>query len=172
MGGNLVSAQPIIPSFLPSGSYKSIITKMMFLRVAFLLQLVRLSQVEAQGCAETCPPINFGTPVPSLCEGDMATDFANIDREYETCHPVEGASFKLRDFMGPGRVTVISNFYIGCNAVSCVELDADAFFFLHCFPVTHKINKLSRDGEKQASSRMWHRNILTNMEIEPILSQV
>jgi len=72
--------------------------------------------VEAQGCASTCPPINFGSPVPSLCEGDLAPEFANIDRLYESCHPTDGETFAFRDFMGQGRVTVISNFYIGCNA--------------------------------------------------------
>lgn len=91
----------------------------MIMKFALLSQavaLLRLSSVsDAQGCAATCPPLNFGVPMPSLCEGDLAEDFANIDRVYETCHPVAGDSFRFRDFMGEGKVTVISNFYIGCN---------------------------------------------------------
>jgi hypothetical protein len=72
----------------------------MYLRAVVLLQLLGLSEVHAQGCAATCPPINYGSPVPSLCEGDMADSFANVDREYETCHPVAGNSFKFRDLQG------------------------------------------------------------------------
>ena len=55
--------------------------------------------------------------MPSLCENDLAEEFADIDRVYETCHPVAGDSFRFRDFMGEGKVTVISNFYIGCNGM-------------------------------------------------------
>lgn len=73
-------------------------------------------EVKAQFCTNTCPPMNFGTPVPSLCEGDLATEAsANIDTEYSVCHPYP-QNFRMSDFKGAGRVTVLSNVYIGCNA--------------------------------------------------------
>ena len=88
------------------------------LHVLFLLEAVLVStflspQVAAQGCSNTCPPINFGTPVPSLCEGDLATESsANVDKEYTVCHP-SPQTFRFTDFLGAGRVTVLSNVYIG-----------------------------------------------------------
>ena len=87
----------------------------LLLLVIFLIALVDV--VKGQGCANTCPPINFGTPVPSLCEGDLAAESsANIDKEYTVCHPTPD-TFRFTDFLGAGRVTVLSNVYIGCNAV-------------------------------------------------------
>ncbi|CAB9512318.1 expressed unknown protein [Seminavis robusta] len=85
---------------------------------SFLLFSLWVSQVSSQGCTNTCPPINFGTPVPSLCEGDLATEASTtsiIDKEYTVCHPAS-SKFRFRDFLGTGKVTVLSNFYIGCNA--------------------------------------------------------
>jgi len=73
--------------------------------------------VSSQGCTNTCPPINFGTVVPSLCEGESAEEKADVKKVYDVCHPSTGMkSFSFQDFKGSGRVTVISNFYIGCNA--------------------------------------------------------
>ncbi|CAB9511004.1 expressed unknown protein [Seminavis robusta] len=89
----------------------------MFVPLAAVVLLQVLGFANSQGgCGETCPPLNYGTPVPSLCEGDLAENYTNIDRVYETCHPTVGDTFMFRDFMGAGRVTVVSNFYIGCNA--------------------------------------------------------
>ena len=77
-------------------------------------------QVQAQGCTNTCPPINFGTPVPSLCEGDVATnsDLVDVTKSYSICHPTPPIlnKFQMADFIGAGRVTVLANFYVGCNA--------------------------------------------------------
>jgi len=84
-----------------------------FLLLIMLSALTR--DATSQGCTNICPPINFGTPVPSLCEGDSAEEKADVTKVYDVCHPSSG-SFSFQDFKGSGRVTVISNFYIGCNA--------------------------------------------------------
>jgi hypothetical protein len=84
----------------------------------FSLLLGKYGSVVGQGCSNTCPPINFGTPVPALCEGDLAESFADIEKVYSVCHPSNAATadFRLQDFKGPGRVTVLANYYTGCNA--------------------------------------------------------
>ena len=71
-----------------------------------------------QGCSNTCPPINFGAPVPALCEGDLADSFANVEKTYDVCYPLSGSTqdFRISDFRGSGRVTVFANYYTGCNA--------------------------------------------------------
>uniref|UniRef100_A0A7S3V7X4 SMP-30/Gluconolactonase/LRE-like region domain-containing protein n=1 Tax=Chaetoceros debilis TaxID=122233 RepID=A0A7S3V7X4_9STRA len=84
------------------------------------LAVSRLAVVSAQGCSNTCPPINFGKPVESLCEGDTIDTFANIDAVYSVCHPTNipdnPTSFALSDFRGSGKLTVVANYYSGCNA--------------------------------------------------------
>jgi len=77
--------------------------------------LLYVADVGAQGCSNTCPPRNdLGIPQSSLCEGNMtaAEDTAEV---FKTCYG-NIPSFKLSDFKGNGRVTVISNYYFGCNA--------------------------------------------------------
>lgn len=90
--------------------------KLLALPAAVALLLVAAPQeVSAQFCSNDCPPLNFGTPVPSLCEGDLASDFADVTKSYTICHPNEGTTFSFEnDFKG--KITVLSNFYIGCNA--------------------------------------------------------
>lgn len=97
--------------------------------VAVAVNLFFCAQVAtAQGCTNTCPPINFGVPVPSLCEGDNAANnddnsssIVNLDKNYATCGSIGATTtatrnnmINLRDYQG--RIIVLSNFYIGCNA--------------------------------------------------------
>ena len=83
--------------------------------------------VSGQGCSNTCPPINFGVVVPALCEGDRIDGEtslngdsvqADIQKSYDVCYPTSGgpSSFKFDDFRGQNVVTVIANYYTGCNA--------------------------------------------------------
>ena len=72
----------------------------------------------AQGCSNRCPPLNYGKEVTALCEGDVIDSFADVSKSYPICHPsvVKNQEFKLSDFRGVGRATVIANYYSGCNA--------------------------------------------------------
>jgi hypothetical protein len=76
--------------------------------------------VNGQGCSNVCPPLNFGTEVPALCEGELAESFADIDKTYQVCHSIDITSdsntFRIDDFRGLGKVTVFANYYTGCNA--------------------------------------------------------
>lgn len=74
----------------------------------------------AQGCLNQCPPINFGKEVESLCEGDVIDSFANVDTIFSVCHPTDipsnPTSFAFKDFRGDKKITVVANYYSGCNA--------------------------------------------------------
>ena len=95
---------------------------------AILLLLLLSGSVLGQGCTNVCPPINFGVVVPALCEGDIIDGDgdnnvkADVNRVYDVCYPTTGSnqeelSFKFDDFRGPSNtVTVIANYYTGCNA--------------------------------------------------------
>lgn len=75
--------------------------------------------VAGQGCSNTCPPLNAGREEPSVCEGDLASSFVtNLDKTYDICYPLSQNqnSFRINDFLGLGKVTVIANYYTGCNA--------------------------------------------------------
>jgi hypothetical protein len=85
--------------------------------------------VSGQSCSNTCPPVNFGVVVPALCEGDRidgGTSIngenknvqADVQKDYDVCHPAsdDANSFKFNDFRGQNVVTVIANYYTGCNA--------------------------------------------------------
>ena len=84
-----------------------------------LLHLLPLP-VSSQGCSSNCPPLtDQGVEVPSLCVDDEIPPSVSSS-SYDVCHPnldSTPSSFTLNDFRGsPGRVTVISNFYVGSNA--------------------------------------------------------
>ena len=88
-----------------------------------LIVATTVSVVNGQGCSNTCPPINFGVVVPALCEGDRIDDGetgvrADVDKVYDICYPNDGesSSFTFNDFRGVNTVTVIANYYTGCNA--------------------------------------------------------
>ena len=99
---------------------------------AILLLLLLSGSVLGQGCTNVCPPINFGVVVPALCEGDIidgdgdaGSNYnvkADVNRVYDVCYPTaeggeQNLSFKFDDFRGPSNtVTVIANYYTGCNA--------------------------------------------------------
>jgi len=71
-----------------------------------------------QGCSNTCPPLNFGKPVKSLCEGDDASDSIDVTKSIDVCYPTEISmkNFRWDEFKGAGKITVIGNYYTGCNA--------------------------------------------------------
>ena len=85
------------------------------------LVLLQADLISAQGCSNQCPPINAGQgEVMALCEGDQIGTFANVDKIYNICHPVSTSSgitsFALKDFIKPNHITVVANYYTGCNA--------------------------------------------------------
>jgi len=75
----------------------------------FSLLFVSLASTSAQFCTNTCPPINFGAPVPSLCEGDTVPERL-VSTTWDVCHP------KPTTWTFGNKITVLANFYIGCNA--------------------------------------------------------
>jgi hypothetical protein len=79
-----------------------------------LLLAALCSRTVGQGCSNRCPPVNFGVVVPSLCEGDATDSFANITKTYPVCFPTNQPGFSFQDLKG--RITVIANYYTGCNA--------------------------------------------------------
>ena len=93
---------------------------MKYLHIFPFVILVALLPLDcsAQGCSNTCPPINYGEEVNALCEGDIIDSFADVTNLYPICHPstFKGQEFKLSDFRVEGKVTVIANYYSGCNA--------------------------------------------------------
>mmetsp|Transcript_2585 Transcript_2585/g.3841 ORF Transcript_2585/g.3841 Transcript_2585/m.3841 type:complete len:694 (+) Transcript_2585:1788-3869(+) len=72
------------------------------------------SLVVSQGCSNRCPPLNYGTPVPALCEGDAIDTFANTVKEYDVCHGEGSNKFSMSSLRG--KIVVLANFYTGCNA--------------------------------------------------------
>ena len=97
---------------------------------AVWLASAMIGLVSGQGCSNTCPPVNYGVVVPALCEGDRIDGEsiingetqnvqADVQKNYDVCYPTasEGAnSFKFNDFRGQNVVTVLANYYTGCNA--------------------------------------------------------
>jgi len=83
-----------------------------------------IKPISGQGCSNTCPPLNFGKVVPSLCENDLSSTFADVTKTYEVCHPPKKdspngkQSFNLSEFQKSNgyEVTVLANYYTGCNA--------------------------------------------------------
>ena len=92
--------------------------------------------VHAQFCADTCPPLVNNEPIESLCEGDTPPD-SILSKQYTICTNPNSAklpsststtsssssrqaksqnTFSIQDFAEKGHITVIANFYIGCNA--------------------------------------------------------
>ena len=84
--------------------------------------------VAGQGCSNRCPPNNYGTIVPALCAGDAIEEATSsggaavgvdVHHVYDVCYPntAEPHQFTWNDFRGPSNtVTVIANYYTGCNA--------------------------------------------------------
>jgi len=88
--------------------------------VRLLLSCALARLVRAQYCADTCPPLNnVGRPVASLCVGDATPDPDAARRHAPCAGRLPGSSssaFSLADLAGPGRITVVANYYFGCNA--------------------------------------------------------
>ena len=69
------------------------------------------------GCSPACPPIGYEFDSSHLCPGSPVEDFA-ANRLHDICHPTEFSNAKLSfgQFKQPGHVTVIANYYTGCEA--------------------------------------------------------
>ena len=93
----------------------SIFTTLSLLFYTSTLMNLLPNVVRGQGCSNTCPPLNdIGIPQDSLCEGDVPLP-SETDTKFNSCFG-KIKKFELNDFIGPGRVTVVSNYYFGCNA--------------------------------------------------------
>ena len=76
--------------------------------------------VSAQFCNDICPPLVNGNPISSLCEGNITSSVIS-EKKFESCNSQavtinSDNTFQISDFKKKGHVTIIANFYIGCNA--------------------------------------------------------
>jgi hypothetical protein len=77
----------------------------------------------AAGCDASCPPKGYES-FSHLCPGDSIVDMISSSRSHTVCHPTptnnssSGSSntVTLHDFHYPGYVTVLANYYTGCEA--------------------------------------------------------
>ena len=93
--------------------------------LATLLLLVarpprQASAQTAAGCSATCPPVGYESDSSHLCPGDVLDD-ASARRGHAICHPTATSNNKKAidldsSFKRPGHVTVIANYYTGCEA--------------------------------------------------------
>ena len=72
------------------------------------------------GCDASCPPRGYEDAGAHLCPG-ASVDAATASRVRAVCHPTAAAGphstgLSLEDFRGGGRVTVLANYYTGCEA--------------------------------------------------------
>ncbi|GMH84930.1 hypothetical protein TrST_g12806 [Triparma strigata] len=68
-------------------------------------------------CSPTCPPLEGGVPVASLCEGDDFSADSKSSVSYPTCYPSGGPeSIKFSDLASSYDFIVVANYFVGCNA--------------------------------------------------------
>ena len=67
------------------------------------------------GCDASCPPAGYESDSSHLCPGSSVSSFQST-REHVICHPTPGTSFSFDSFRLPGHVTVLANYYTGCEA--------------------------------------------------------
>ncbi|EJK47143.1 hypothetical protein THAOC_34166 [Thalassiosira oceanica] len=67
------------------------------------------------GCDASCPPAGYESDSSHLCPGSSVSAFQST-REHVICHPTPGTSFSFDSFRLPGSVTVLANYYTGCEA--------------------------------------------------------
>lgn len=73
------------------------------------------------GCDASCPPIGYESDSSHLCVGSAVEDSA-ASRLHDICHPLPTSSssgntkLSFNSFKQPGYVTVIANYYTGCEA--------------------------------------------------------
>ena len=86
------------------------------LLLCWLLPALTSSQ-NTVGCSAACPPIGFENDSSHLCPEDSVDESA-ANRLHSICHPQQLSSAKLSfaRFKQPGHVTVIANYYTGCEA--------------------------------------------------------
>ena len=85
------------------------------------------------GCSSTCPPLGYESDSSHLCIGDTV-DITTSSRLHDVCHPLPTTSLSnsltsnlngisnnnyklsLDQFKLPNHVTIIANYYTGCEA--------------------------------------------------------
>src|SRR6056300_1567105 len=77
------------------------------------------------GCSASCPPLGYEYDSTHLCPGD-SVDYATSTRQHIICHPTPTSSLdtnlypnnklSFSQYKQPGYVTVIANYYTGCEA--------------------------------------------------------
>jgi len=97
-----------------------------------LSTLLLLSTTNAQtnvGCSSTCPPLGYESDSSHLCIGNTV-DSTTSSRLHDVCHPLPTSlsnsltsnlssnnnKLSLDQFKLPNHVTIIANYYTGCEA--------------------------------------------------------
>ena len=107
------------------------------MQLSNILPLLLLSTANAQtnvGCSSTCPPLGYESDSSHLCVGNTV-DSTTSSRLHDICHPLLPSSLpstttlnslsstvggnnklSLDQFKLPNHVTIIANYYTGCEA--------------------------------------------------------
>jgi len=87
--------------------------------LSLLLTLRSSSAQTAVGCDASCPPIGYEFDSSHLCPGD-SVDESTSSRLHDICHPLDfktgNDKLSFDSFKKRGHVTVIANYYTGCEA--------------------------------------------------------
>ena len=81
------------------------------------------------GCSSTCPPLGYESDSSHLCIGNTV-DITTSSRLHDVCHPLPSSlsnsltsnlngsknKLSLDQFKLPNHVTIIANYYTGCEA--------------------------------------------------------
>ncbi|GMI03922.1 hypothetical protein TrLO_g6693 [Triparma laevis f. longispina] len=82
----------------------------------FIALLLLLPNNTSAQCSATCPPLESGVPVASLCQGDVFSS-SQSSTSYSTCYPSTGpASINFADLATSYDFIVVANYFVGCNA--------------------------------------------------------
>ena len=107
------------------------------MQLSNILPLLLLSTANAQtnvGCSSTCPPLGYESDSSHLCIGNTV-DVTTSSRLHDVCHPLPSSlpnslssttlgglsgsinnKLSLDQFKLPNHVTIIANYYTGCEA--------------------------------------------------------
>jgi len=102
------------------------------MQLSTILPLLLLSTTNAQtnvGCSSTCPPLGYESDSSHLCIGNTV-DSTTSSRLHDVCHPLPlpnslpsnslngniNNKLSLDQFKLPNHVTIIANYYTGCEA--------------------------------------------------------
>lgn len=88
--------------------------------LAIILCSPTISAQTTVGCDATCPPLGFEWDTSHLCPGSIV-DSLTATRKHKICHPNQSLIFpqnelSFDEFRKPGYVTVVANYYTGCEA--------------------------------------------------------